>query len=350
MSLLHRRVVASTSLTSSALNQIKLPTDHHDVELMLRFTATLTAGTADATLLEDGFLNYVRSIQILADGNRSPVYDSGENLWKRAYMYSGNAPEYDITPRAQILAGGLLDYDGAASGVFTAVMTIPVRFSLLRTNQPSRTWWNVKRFTNVTVLIQTGSASQVATAGGGGGTFTLTVPTVEIHAVEKVGLIQKNGQQDIRDLLKQSFFQSTQAVQAENSFDLNRGNAHHRIFLRAEDSSNLNSDAVVGLVTYRIQGNKGQQIIRSVNWKALRADNVTHWNIQPTADAYASVPIIPNLTGFACLDLDRSGTTESVDTDPKTGVTKAELVTEGLAVGTVYGTMEEIVDRSKEAA
>ena len=134
---------------------VKLPKGLFLKGLLLKLTGTLDVGAAVATVFSAAPLPLLRNVHIIGDGRRHLATIPGVDLYRLA----------QFTRRG--IGGPLVAPSGAiGSNAFTVI--IPLDFEALMFFNPVESLFDPRRYREVTIEVEWGQATDIASAGGGG--------------------------------------------------------------------------------------------------------------------------------------------------------------------------------------
>jgi len=122
--------------------------------IILRLAGTLVIGVANATVFSEAPLGLLKSVEVVADGNRTLFKASGRNLFRLAHHYQQKQGE--LSPPLNTV------------GTRAFSTTVYLSAEAIGMRRPQESYYDTRMFTRTDLVINWGAATDIATAGGGG--------------------------------------------------------------------------------------------------------------------------------------------------------------------------------------
>lgn len=277
------RVLGSINYEENKLKSLEngLPRNYEYYELSLRLVADITIAAGGATAYTEGFWKLLKSIQVVADGNKVIKSADGPAFGRLAQYLNEALPNYSAVPTAE-----------GANQILVA--HIPIHFAMPRAMKPVDTLLNSPLFTSLDLNVLWGSALDIYSANAD--KATINSARVDIESLEEVSKDVYGGSAHKIHVLEKEVTAST----TEFVIPLN-GVTRYRGFLINADVDGNPNNAVIN----SIQLKDGQNIFRHTKWAHLQDRNKSNHKLAAIPAGWAFIDMCPD--GMLTQALDSAG-------------------------------------------
>ncbi len=263
---------------SGNVSAVELPRTLFKKRVTLRLSGTVSVTVAGSGVVAEAPGRLIRKIEIVGDGVKTYVSQTGLDLFRLAHILEGKQPQ-------------LVGPAGAGVQTNTAInMTIPVHFEATRMRSPVDSYMDPRGFESVQLRITWGTIADIIT----GGTATVNAGT-QIEAISHDTAI---GEENIayRRLLLYDENPITGAS-TQLPFNIPRNGLLAGILFHAD--VNLSpSDALINFISLK-SDNVNVHVDR-IGYETLRQNNVVEYQIDSTTFGNG-------VNGYVYLDLTEDG-------------------------------------------
>jgi len=278
MSDIRERKVGVMTFADSSVLKLELPRQHVVRRIGINFegTYTVSGGSADGTIVEDGILNLLKRIEIKANGSDTLKSVSAKALYYKALLEDGSA-DVLVQPAMTV-------------GTNTFKVQLYLDMVLKRTIQDEVALLDSRRLTGFDVFVTTGDGSNGDVVSGGDRT-EVTAGTITVTMEEVVGMVGEY-HANIETLFELDLTGS--AASTKREIKLTRGDLYKTLAILVRNNS-LRSNALVTNVKLVADGTN---TLLDMPWSDLQNGNVRFYGVERVAGA---APV----TGFAIVEFDR---------------------------------------------
>lgn len=268
---------------------LELPNTLLSKKVVIRLTGNLIIGVANAAnIFSEAPLGLIKKVELVGDGRDFLFSLSGRNLWRLAHFMN----------RKQGEASGPIATVGTRA--FSATLTLD--HEALNFADPSESLFDPRLYKKVELRITWGAETDIATAGGGGGTIAIDTPNT---SVDVTSYLTAEGVSKI--MFNHSLVQDEKPVVATTqflTFDIPQGGLLAGIMFQVDRDAGAGAgpggaDDIINSVT--IKSDTTVVHLDRVKWRPLQQDNVFEFQLDGGAAVGAQIP------GYAYLDLSENG-------------------------------------------
>lgn len=281
-----RAKIGAGTIAFNAGNNVplELPNALLQKGITLRLTGNLVISTANAqAIFSEAPLGLVKNIRVVGDGRRTLINSPMRDLFRLNHHLWGKLGE--------LLAPGATTNGGAGvvtTGTRAFAATVRIDHEMLMALNPVESLFDPRLFKKVTVEIQWGDATSIATAGGGG-TIALTSTQVDV-------LVDQTSEGVTEILFDHEVTPDEQTVTASSalfSFKVPQNGLLVGFMLRSDRDPGDGTgprgvDDVINTVTLKSDTTVAH--LDNVNWSTLQRENALQFDIDLGAGAGGQIP------------------------------------------------------------
>lgn len=282
----------SIPFVKNGLQKVEIPNVLLSRTLALRLTGNLVVGVANAAnIFTEAPLGLIRSISVICDGTTKVIISGGSQLlWRLSHFERRQALERSA-PSATV-----------GTRAFSA--TIMLDHEFFRATDPSETLFDPRRFKKVELAIQWGAETDIATAGGGGGTIAIDTANTSIDVLAtQVGV---GAGKILFDRVIAADQIAVTATQSKLDLKIPQAGLLTGILLRATRDAGAGAgpvpvDDVINTVI--LLSDTSTKHMEETKWSTIQQKNNADYAMQGAVAGYAFIELMENGDFASCLNV-----------------------------------------------